>query len=211
MNTEELFHGESKNIEYKSALPEQSEKYVKSIIAFANTQGGKLLIGVDDKTHKVVGVDAESLFQTMDRIANAISDSCYPQIVPDICPQTVDGKTVIVITVVPGVNRPYYLKSKGKDKGTYIRVSGTSRPACLEKIKELEMEGARISWDELTCIDYPVEEKAIEQLCKDIATYRERAGLPKREITEVQLLNWKLLKNIDDHRFASNAFALLTS
>ena len=63
MNTEELFHGESKNIEYKSALPEQSEKYVKSIIAFANTQGGKLLIGVDDKTHKVVGVDAESLFR----------------------------------------------------------------------------------------------------------------------------------------------------
>ena len=34
-----------------------------------------------------------------------------------------------------------------------------------------------------------MEEKAIEQLCKDIATYRERAGLPKREITEVQLLN----------------------
>ena len=42
MNIEALFRGESNNIEYKSALPEQSEKYIKSIIAFANTQGGKL-------------------------------------------------------------------------------------------------------------------------------------------------------------------------
>ena len=117
------------------------KKYIKSIIAFANTQGGKILIGVDDKTHTIVGVDEESLFQTMDRIANAVSDSCYPQIVPDICPQTLDGKTIIVITVAPGANRPYYLKSKGKETGTYIRISGTSRPAGPEKIKELEMEG----------------------------------------------------------------------
>ena len=92
MNTEELFHGESKNIEYKSALPEQSEKYVKSIIAFANTQGGKLLIGVDDKTHKVVGVDAESLFQTMDRIANAISDSVIHRLFQTSVPKRWMGK-----------------------------------------------------------------------------------------------------------------------
>ena len=211
MNTEKLLRGESKNIEYKSVLPEQSEKYIKSIIAFANTQGGKILIGVDDKTHTIVGVDEESLFQTMDRIANAVSDSCYPQIVPDICPQTLDGKTIIVITVAPGANRPYYLKSKGKETGTYIRISGTSRPAGPEKIKELEMEGARISWDELVCIDYPVEESAIKQLCEDIAAFRKKAGLPKREISKVQLINWKLLKNIDGNLLASNAFALLTS
>ena len=48
MNTEKLLRGESKNIEYKSVLPEQSEKYIKSIIAFANTQGGKILIFAPD-------------------------------------------------------------------------------------------------------------------------------------------------------------------
>ena len=41
---------------------------------------------------------------------------------------------------------------KRQDNGTYIRVAGTSRQAFPEKIKELEMEGARISWDELTCV-----------------------------------------------------------
>ena len=87
-----MFSGESKNIEYKIILPDKSEKYMKTIVAFANTQGGKLIVGVDDKTHEIVGVETEILFQLMDGIANAISDSCMPQIIPDIEPQTIDGK-----------------------------------------------------------------------------------------------------------------------
>ena len=55
------------------------------------------------------------------------------------------------------------LRSKGKDNGTYIRVAGTSRQAFPEKIKELEMEGARISWDELTCVGYPVSGDTTEK------------------------------------------------
>ena len=104
-----MFSGESKNIEYKVSLPDKSEKYMKTIVAFANTQGGKLIVGVDDKTHQIVGVENDVLFQLMDGIANAVSDSCVPQIIPDIEPQTVDGKTVIVVSVEAGKNRPYKL------------------------------------------------------------------------------------------------------
>ena len=94
-----MFSGESKNIEYKVSLPDKSEKYMKTIVAFANTQGGKLIVGVDDKTHQIVGVENDVLFQMMDGIANAVSDSCVPQIIPDIEPQTVEA----------GKNRPYKL------------------------------------------------------------------------------------------------------
>lgn len=94
-----IFSGESKNIEYKVTLPDKSEKYMKTIVAFANTQGGKLIVGVDDKTHEIVGVENEILFQLMDGIANAVSDSCMPQIIPDIEPQTIDGKTVMLEAV----------------------------------------------------------------------------------------------------------------
>ena len=94
-----MFSGESKSIEYKVTLPDKSEKYMKTIVAFANTQGGKLIVGVDDKTHEIVGVENEILFQLMDGIANAISDSCMPQIIPDIEPQTIDGKTVMLEAV----------------------------------------------------------------------------------------------------------------
>ena len=73
MAKDELFSGESKNIEYKVVVPDKSEKYMKTVVAFANTQGGRLVIGIDDKTHQVVGVDNDSLFQAMDALTNAIS------------------------------------------------------------------------------------------------------------------------------------------
>lgn len=206
-----MFSGESKNIEYKVSLPDKSEKYMKTIVAFANTQGGKLIVGVDDKTRQIVGVENDVLFQLMDGIANAVSDSCVPQIIPDIEPQTVDGKTVIVVTVEAGKSRPYYLKSKGKDNGTYIRVAGTSRQAFPEKIKELEMEGARISWDELTCVGYPVSEEATEKLCQDIEKFRKKAGMSEHSVKKEQLINWKILKQSEGQLLATNAYALLTS
>ncbi len=211
MTIEEIVRGESKNVEFKVRLPKDSANYIKTIVAFANTQGGQLVIGVDDKTRKVVGVDNEFAFQMMDSIANAVADSCEPQIVPNIELQTIEKRTVIVVTVTPEPNRPYYLKSKGKEKGTFIRLGGTSRPASAEKIKELEMEGARVSWDELTCIGYEVTEKEIKRLCRDIMKCREEAGLPKRIVTREQLINWKLLKMANKSMLASNAFVLLVS
>ena len=164
MTIEEIVRGESKNVEFKVRLPKDSANYIKTIVAFANTQGGQLVIGVYDKTRKVVGVDNEFAFQMMDSIANAVADSCEPQIVPNIELQTIEKRTVIVVTVTPEPNRPYYLKSKGKEKGTFIRLGGTSRPASAEKIKELEMEGARVSWDELTCIGYEVLANVFNQM-----------------------------------------------
>ncbi|MCI8713282.1 MAG: winged helix-turn-helix transcriptional regulator [Ruminococcus sp.] len=211
MTIEEIVRGESRNVEFKVTLPKESEKYTKSVVAFAKSQGGKLIFGVDDKTREVAGVDEDELFRMMDSISNAISDSCRPQIVPNIEPQTVDAKTVIVVTVTPGANRPYYLKSKGKDKGTFIRVAGTSRPAYPEKVKELELEGARIYWDELTCIGYEVTDEMVKKLCDDILRFRNKMGLPKRDVTLTQLINWKLLKKENDSLMASNAFALMTS
>ena len=206
-----MFSGESKNIEYKITLPDKSEKYMKTIVAFANTQGGKLIVGIDDKTHEIVGVANEILFQLMDGIANAISDSCMPQIIPDIEPQTIDGKTVIIVSIEAGKNRPYYLKSKGKENGTYIRMAGTSRQAFPEKIRELEMEGARISWDELTCVGYPVSKEATEKLCSNIENFREKAGMTERSVKKEQLINWKILKQSEGQLLATNAYALLTS
>ena len=99
MTIEEILAGESKNIEFKETLPEKSIKYMKSVVAFANGTGGKIIFGIADKTREVVGFDKEDVFKKMDAIANAVSDSCEPAIIPDITLQTVDGKTVIVVEV----------------------------------------------------------------------------------------------------------------
>ena len=52
---------------------------MKTIVAFANTQVGRLIVGVDDKTHQIVGVENDVLFQLMDGMANVVSDFCVSQ------------------------------------------------------------------------------------------------------------------------------------
>ena len=83
MTVEEILTGEAKNVEFKEKLPEKSIKYMKSVVAFANGTGGKIIFGIADKTREIVGFSREDVFKTMDAIANAVSDSCEPAIIPD--------------------------------------------------------------------------------------------------------------------------------
>ena len=121
MTIEEILSGESKNVEFKENLPEKSIKYMKSVVAFANGTGGKIIFGIEDETREIVGFDKEDVFQKMDAIANAVSDSCEPAIIPDITLQTIDGKTIIVVEIFEGRQRPYYIKALGKEAGVYVR------------------------------------------------------------------------------------------
>ena len=90
----------------------------------------------------LIGIDDKDVFTIMDRIANAVSDACTPQIMPDITFCTIEDKCIVIIEIYPGANRPCFLKRLGKEKGAYIRVGVTSRPADPAKLRELEIEGA---------------------------------------------------------------------
>ena len=102
MTIEEILAGESKNVEFKENLLEKSIKYMKSVVAFVNGTGGKIIFGIANKTREIVGFDKEDVFKKLDAIANAVSDSCEPAIIPDSTLQTVDGKTVIVVEIFEG-------------------------------------------------------------------------------------------------------------
>ena len=116
------------NVVFTKSLPDKNEKILKNIVAFANSAGGKLIIGVEDNTRIIVGVDTAEVFSLMHRITRAVSDSIEPQIAPHISFSTVKGKSIIIVEVYPGSSRPYYLKAPGKKYGTYIRVAGTTCP-----------------------------------------------------------------------------------
>lgn len=68
MEKDSLLQGESKNIEYKEMVPEDSQKYMKSVVAFANGDGGRIVFGIEDGTMQVVGIPQSDLFST---------DGCY--------------------------------------------------------------------------------------------------------------------------------------
>ena len=217
MLADEIRAGESANIEFKVEVPKRSEKYIKSVIAFANTAGGKIIIGVDNEGHEIVGVDKDEVFKIMDSITNTISDMCYPQIFPNIGVDTIEDKCVIVIEIYPGANRPYYLKTLGKEAGTFIRVSGTSRPADVAILKDLELQGANQSFDEMVCVEQKFDIKRAEELCDAIKEYIVDAAKTKSEkqnvkdVTLQNLINWGIVKNIDGVLLPTNAFVLLTN
>lgn len=217
MLADDIKAGESVNIEFKVEVPKKSEKYIKSVIAFANTAGGKIVIGVDDETHEIVGVDKDEVFKIMDNITNTISDMCYPQIFPNIGVYTIDGKSIIVIEIYPGASRPYYIKSLGKEVGTYIRVSGTSRPADEAILKDLELQGTNHSFDEMVCVEQKYDGDNAEKLCAAIKRYMVEAARTKSEKEKVKdvmvqnLVNWGVLKKLDGALVPTNAFVLLTN
>ena len=199
MTIEEILAGESKNVEFKENLPEKSIKYMKSVVAFANGIGGKIIFGIADKTREVVGFDKEDVFKKMDAIANAVSDSCEPAIIPDITLQTVEGKTVIVVEVSQGRQRPYYIKVLGRDGGVYVRVAGTSRLADEYMVKELLFEGSNRYYDQALCTGLNITDEDIDALCKAMKeqavknAHNEEQKAAIKDVGRQQLRSWGIL------------------
>ncbi len=211
-----LFSGESINIEYKVEMPKKSEKYMKTVVAFANGRGGRIVFGVDDKTLNIVGMNPDTIFQTMDAITNSISDSCEPKIYPDVTLQSIDDKTIIVVEIHPGPMRPYYIKNKGLVDGTYVRVAGTSRHAEGYMLKELILEGQNRYFDNEPCEYLEINEDDIKDLCdkmKKIAienTWNDEEKAAIRDVTKNILITWGILKEDNGKIIPTNAYALLT-
>ena len=216
MTIEEILAGESRNIEFKEDLPDKSIKYMKSVIAFANGSGGKIIFGIADKTREVNGLGGRDVFKIMDAIANAVSDSCEPAIIPDISLQTIDGKTIIVVEISAGRQRPYFIKSLGKEAGVYVRVAGTTRLADEYMVKELMFEGSNRYFDQALCTGWNITDEDIDSLCrvmKEQATknaHNEEQRASIKEVGRQQLRSWGVLLERDGKDYPSNAYAILT-
>lgn len=215
MAEDTLFSGESRNVEYKVTVPEKSEKYMKTVVAFANGRGGKIVFGIDDKTLEIVGMDIDNIYKTMDDITNAISDACEPTIRPDVALQTVKDKTVIVVEVLPGAQRPYYIKSQGMVEGTYVRVSGTTRHVEGHMLKELILEGQNRYFDSEIYQNMTISDSEIDGLCKSMKeiavknTWQDSEKAKIKDVTKNMLISWGVLKEEDGKVYPTNAYALL--
>ena len=128
---------ESERVELKQ---EYTEGIRKEIIAFANTDGGDIYIGVDD-AGQTVGVDAPD--QVIQRVANAVRDAVKPDVTMFLHyePVEMDGRQVVRVTVSRGTGRPYYLAAKGlRPEGVYVRQGTSAAPATEAAIRQMIKE-----------------------------------------------------------------------
>ncbi|GAF05322.1 RNA-binding domain-containing protein [Saccharicrinis fermentans] len=198
--SELIAKGESKILELKEALP-KNENIAKTVIAFSNTSGGKLIIGVNDK-REIVGIDDAELFQMQDKIASIIADNCSPGIMPEIYSINIEGKLVLVIEVVRGNLKPYFFKNQGKVDGTYIRLGATNRIADQETISELERQKRHISFDEEICYELEYSQLDVSPLLNKF----ESIGKP---LNNEKLENLKLIKSENGKVYPTNALMII--
>lgn len=138
-------------MDYENIDIEYKEIYVKAIknevIAFANTEGGILYIGIR-KDGAVVGV--EDADDTMLRVASALKDSIKPDIMPFVQIRTIkiEDKPVVEVTVSIGAARPYYLGEKGlKPEGVFVRRGSACQPLSDEGIREMIIQTSGKSYE----------------------------------------------------------------
>ncbi len=137
-----MSYQESETVELKSIVVDDIKK---EIIAFANSNGGTLYIGVGDDG-EVIGVDDPD--GTALQVSNMVRDSIKPDVTMFLHYRTIEkeGKKIIEVNVQRGTDRPYYIAKKGMcPEGVYVRQGYSSVPATDTAIRRMikETDGDR--------------------------------------------------------------------
>lgn len=164
---------ESERVEYKSQI---TEGIYKEVIAFTNTDGGVIYIGVDDNGNHI-GID--NVDETYTRLTNGIRDAISPDVTMFVRYILHDNK-VIQIDVAEGSYKPYYLKSKGmKPSGVYIRQGASSVQASPEMIRKLIKESDGDAYEDARSLEqnlsFNAAKKAFERYGVEFSSEKYRA------------------------------------
>jgi predicted HTH transcriptional regulator len=138
---------ESRSLEYKREAP-NLQKLAKTVVAFANGDGGRIIVGVDDRTRAVIGLAPEQIDDLLERMPSSLADQIQPPVIPQVFERTISGREVLVIQVFPCNQKPCFLASEGAEKGVYVRVGCHTRRAPEELLDELRLLRSRLTYDE---------------------------------------------------------------
>ncbi len=162
---------ESETVELKAIVVEDIKK---KILAFANCEGGKLYIGVqDDGT--VSGLDDPGGASL--QVSNMIRDAIKPDLSRFLHYETlmVDGKKVVAVDIQRGTERPYYIAKKGlRPEGVYVRQGYSSVPASNSVIRRMIKETDGDRFEEMRSLE---QNLTFEKAGKEFADRNIKFGL----------------------------------
>ena len=128
-----LDEGEGTHVEFKAHLP-SSVRVARALVAFANTRGGTLVVGVHDD-RSVLGVRVPSI--SLERIARVAGFECEPPIEYEARIVEHRGLKVLLIDVPESEEKPHRVLGLPKDRSVFVRVGATTRIASKSVIKNL--------------------------------------------------------------------------
>lgn len=173
---------EGKTLEFKRDLS-SPDGALKTIVAFANTAGGTLLVGVEDRSRNVRGVTDP--LDLEERLASLVSDLISPRIVPEIEILPWRRTQVLALRVHPSPSRPHHLTREGPAGGVYVRVGSTNRRADAELIEELRRFARGVGFDEQPMPELDSEALDFRAASESFADFRR---LARRDLETLRLV-----------------------
>jgi len=128
--------GESETLEFKSSF---NREVIETACAFANRNGGTILIGVDDSS-RILGVPFNA--ETAQKWINEIKQNTSPAIIPDLEAFHVDGKIVLAIRVSEFPVKPVACRDR-----YFKRIANSNHRLNLTEIANLHLQSLQLSWD----------------------------------------------------------------
>lgn len=182
---------ESERMEYKAQM---TDDIYKEVIAFANTNGGIIYIGIDDQGN-LTGID--DVDTTYTRLTNGIRDAIAPDVTMFVR-YVLQENNVIQIEVGEGSYKPYYLKSKGlKPTGVYVRQGASSVQASPNQIRKMIKDSDGDLFEEMRAV---TQELSFAEAGNTFKKY-------KVDFSEEKLLALGL-RNIHDNQYTNLALIL---
>lgn len=174
-----MMYLESETVELKSVVVDDIKK---EVIAFANSDGGRLYIGVsDDGT--VVGVD--NVDEVTQQIANMVRDAIKPDVTMFIhySMKEENSKQIVVVDIQRGTNRPYYLAKKGlRPEGVCVRQGTSSVPATDAAIRRMIKETDGDSFEMMRSLE---QELTFTDTAKEFTKRNLEFGQPQKQTLKI--------------------------
>jgi len=190
---------EDKTLEFKRDLS-SPKTILKTLVAFANTAGGVLVIGVEDGK-KIIGVDDPIAME--EKLTSLIADHIAPLLLPTIKIVNRKQKYLILVEVPFLANvGPFYLKQLGMEKGVMVRLGSSTRTASVEMIEELKRINHAQGFDALPCPQASYEDLD-HVLLKKLFTSVDQP------VTKAKLKSLKILVPYGENFVPSNAGVIL--
>lgn len=192
---------ESNQLEFKEKLPSHKQ-VLKTVVGFANLHGGRIMVGVRDDG-EVMGLDKDPQ-DLIELLSQLIYDSCSPTLMPRFYVENYGTKSVLVLEVSAGSNKPYRLKAV--DQGIYIRVGNTTLKATQDIIEELQLQTLGKSYDEMPC--YAAKETHLNK--QEILEILKQKRIPNaKSIPQNLFKSMKLLHEDHGKLYPTNGAVLL--
>jgi len=139
---ERISNGEDSYTQFKENIT-NNDKLAEELVAFSNSKGGVLIIGVTDN-NDIVGLSDDDIRRLNQLVGNVINSNITPPIYPTTEIKTIEDKKLLIVTVEDGSNKPY-----STNKGIYLTKAGSDkRKVSPEELRRLFSESKRLYADE---------------------------------------------------------------